>query len=158
MDRHAESTVWIDAPPQRVFERLDDQRVLSAHMARGSWMTLGSKFRIELDEGMGRRVGSVMKLGGRIAGIPLSLAERVTLHEPGQRKAWETLGDPQLLVIGAYRMGFEVQALGQGSRLRVWIDYRLPGGWLQRMPGWLLGPLYARWCVRKMTGDARRGT
>jgi hypothetical protein len=157
MERHAESTAWVPAAPERVFARLDNQRVLSAHMAKGSWMTLGSGFTIELDDEAGRRVGSVMRLSGRVLGIPLGLDEIVTVYRPGQAKVWATLGEPRLLVIGAYRMGFDLAPERQGSRLRVWIDYRQPQGYFKKLLGWILSPLYARWCVRRMTGDARKG-
>lgn len=158
MQRHAESSAWIPAAPQRVFDRLDDQRALSAHMSRRSWMTLGSTFRIDLDQWQGHRVGSIMRLNGCVAGLPLSLEEIVTRHEPGAGKAWETLGEPRLLVIGPYRMGFDLKPEGAGSRLVVWIDYHLPSGFFTRVLGRLLGPLYAHWCVRRMARDARKVT
>lgn len=156
-ERHAEAVALIHAAPQQIFSRLDDQRQLAAHMTKGSWMTLGSKFNFELDEFQGRRVGSVIRMNGRIAGIGLGLDEMVNEYEPPKRKAWATLGEPRLLVIGAYRMGFNLAVEDDGARLQVWIDYLLPSRVPLRWLGWLLGPAYARWCVRRMVEDARRG-
>lgn len=156
-ERHAEAVALIHAAPQQIFSRLDDQRQLAAHMTKGSWMTLGSKFNFELDEFQGRRVGSVIRMNGRIAGIGLGLDEMVNEYEPPLRKAWATLGEPRLLVIGAYRMGFNLAVEDDGARLQVWIDYLLPSRVPLRWLGWLLGPAYARWCVRRMVEDARRG-
>lgn len=156
-ERHAEAVALIHAAPQQIFARLDDQRQLAAHMTKGSWMTLGSKFNFELDEFQGRRVGSVIRMNGRIAGIGLGLDEMVNEYEPPKRKAWATLGEPRLLVIGAYRMGFNLAVEDDGARLQVWIDYLLPSRVPLRWLGWLLGPAYARWCVRRMVEDARRG-
>ena len=155
--RHAECEAVIAAGPDAVFARLDDQRSLSAHMTRGSWMTLGSSFRFELDPFQGRRVGSVIRMSGRVLGIPLGLDEIVTDYAPPLHKAWATIGEPRLLVIGAYRMGFDLAAEPGGVRLKVWIDYRLPEYPGLRWLGRLLGPAYAQWCVRRMVEDARKG-
>ncbi|QKO20898.1 SRPBCC family protein [Rhodoferax sp. BAB1] len=156
-ERHAEAVALIHAAPEQIFARLDDQRRLAAHMTKASWMTLGSKFNFELDQFQGHRVGSVIRMNGRVAGIELGLDEIVNGYEPPLRKAWATLGEPRLLVIGAYRMGFNLAAEGQGARLQVWIDYQLPSRAALRWLGWLLGPVYASWCVREMVEDARRG-
>lgn len=61
---------------------------------------------------------------------------------------------PRLLVVGAYRMGFDIESRPGGSRLRVFIDYALPER--MRWLGWLLGAYYARWCTRQMVDDAER--
>ncbi|WP_341922243.1 SRPBCC family protein [Polaromonas sp. YR568] len=156
-ERHAKAVALIHAAPEQIFARLDDQRRLAAHMTKASWMTLGSKFNFELDQFQGHRVGSVIRMNGRVAGIELGLDEIVNEYEPPLRKAWATLGEPRLLVIGAYRMGFILVPAGTDTRLQVWIDYELPGPLALRWLGWLLGPAYARWCVRRMVEDARRG-
>ena len=110
----------------------------------------------ELDEGRGRQVGSRIRLAGRVFGVELSVEEIVTERSPPLRKVWETIGTPRLLVIGHYRMGFELAAQGSSSMLRVFIDYALP----QRAPVWWLGRLlgrqYARWCTQRMVEDAAK--
>ncbi len=68
---------------------------------------------------------------------------------------WETIGEPRLLVIGAYRMGFAISPHAPGSRLVVSIDYRLPASGIERVLGWLLGRVYAAWCTQRMVADAR---
>lgn len=57
-------------------------------------------------------------------------------------------------MIGRYRMGFDLAPDSPGARLRVWIDYDLPAHGLSRGLGWLLGRLYAGWCVRQMVQEA----
>ena len=42
-----------------------------------------------------------------------------------------------------------------GTRLVVFIDYRLPAQGIGQALGWLLGRPYAAWCTRRMTSDAR---
>ena len=71
-------------------------------------------------------------------------------------KAWETVAEPRLLVVGHYRMGFEVQPASGGSRVRVFIDYALPEAGLPRLLGILFANWYADWCTRMMADDVKR--
>ena len=109
---------------------------------------------VELDAPQGRTVGARIRLSGRVLGIPLCVEEIVTERKPPLRKAWETTGRPQLLVIGPYRMGYEITPEGQSSRLRVFIDYALPVGPISHWIGRLFGNFYARWCTQRMADDA----
>ena len=96
-----------------------------------------------------------MRLSGRILGLSLEVIELVAQRDPPRRKTWETLGEPHLLVIGPYRMGFEIVPDANGSELLVFIDYDEPSGpW--RLAGKLLGSTYARWCTRGMVEGAAR--
>lgn len=94
-------------------------------------------------------------MNGRVLGFQLEVSEIVTEREPPHRKVWQTDGTPRLLVIGAYRMGFDIAAKGSGSRLRVFVEYDLPA-WPWRLLGLIAGRFYARWCVRAMATDAAR--
>jgi hypothetical protein len=109
---------------------------------------------IESDEGRGRTVGSRIRMAGRVFGILLTVEEVVTERDPPRRKVWETIGRPRLLVIGHYRMGFDIEPRRSGSLLRVFIDFALPdevpARWLAR----LFDSYYARWCTRRMVDDA----
>jgi hypothetical protein len=153
-DYHEESAGRMFAPAAEVFAALDDHARLSAHMSRPSWRMAWATMNLTVDAGRGRRVGSHIVLRGRILGIPLHVDEVVTISEPPRRKAWETVGAPQLLVIGSYRMGYELEPDPAGSRLRIFIDYNLPEGGVSRLVGRLFGRLYARWCTRRMVNDA----
>lgn len=146
--------VEVSTPPERLFERLDDQTRLAAHMEKPSMMMLGGRMTYTFDDAGGRAVGSVIHMGGSILGVPLSVDEVVTEHAPPRRKVWETVGHPRLLGIGAYRMGFEIDPKGDGSALRVFIDYTHPASPTGRVLGRLFAKVYARWCVRRMAADA----
>lgn len=61
---------------------------------------------------------------------------------------------PQLLVIGPYRMGYEITPRAQSSQLRVFIDYALPDGPVSYWLGRLFGNFYVRWCTQRMANDA----
>jgi hypothetical protein len=67
---------------------------------------------------------------------------------------WETVGQPRLLIMGEYRMGFDISPQDGGSNLRVFIDYELHhskrGRWLiSKLASW-----YAAWCTQRMVKDA----
>jgi hypothetical protein len=152
---HAEHSASVAAAPQAVFARLDEHALLSEHMTRSSVMMAGSRMQVVLDERRGKEVGSRITLEGAVLGLPLAVEEVVTERAPPWRKAWETVGTPRLLVIGPYRMGFEVTPEGPAqSRLRALIDYALPTGALARWLGRTLGGAYARWCTQRMVRDA----
>jgi hypothetical protein len=149
-----ETRVLVHASADAVFAHLDDHTRLSAHMTRRSWMMAGSRMDVQFDAGAGRAVGSTIRMSGRVLGIRLELVEMVTERQPPLRKVWETVGPPRLLVIGPYRMGFEVVPQGRSSGLTFFIDYALPDAGLQSWLARMLGPWYARWCTRRMAKDA----
>ncbi len=153
---HHESSGSANASVEQVFAFLDDPKALAAHMGESSMMLLGSRMLIDVDTGGGRVIGSKIRMHGRMLGIRLALEEVITKRQVPAMKVWETIGTPKLLVISHYRMGFELTRNGASSRVRVFIDYRLPnkppGSWL----GHLLSAVYARWCTRQMVMGAAR--
>lgn len=151
---HFESEVDLNATAGSIFSLLDDHSRLSAHMTKPSWMMAGSVMTLEFDASDGRAVGAFIRLTGRVLGIPLSVEEVITERNPPQRKVWNTIGRPQLMVIGPYRMGYEITPTSPHSHLRVFIDYALPNGSVSYWLGRLFGDFYARWCTQRMTNDA----
>ncbi len=151
---HFESNIDVNAAAGDIFTLLDDHSRLSAHMTKPSWMMAGSVMTLEFDASKGRAVGAFIRLTGRVLGIPLSVEEVVTERNPPLRKVWNTIGRPQLMVIGPYRMGFEITPTSTSSRLLVFIDYALPDGPVSYWLGRVFGKIYARWCTQRMTNDA----
>jgi hypothetical protein len=149
---HEEAEADVRASAPVLFVYLDDPRRLGSHMERGSWRTGGASMAYDLDAAQGRRIGSRMQLRGTVLGLRLGLTQIVTEHQPPRRKAWQTVGTPRLLVIGAYRMGLEITPASAGSRLWVFIDYRRAPS---RLLAAVLGRWYARWCVLRMVRDAK---
>ena len=156
---HAESRGQVQASAERVFELLDDHTRLAAHMNQRSWRTGWSQMALSLDEKAGRAPGSRIHLEGRVLGVQLSLEEVVIEHTPPVRKVWATVGTPRLLVIGHYRMGFELVPVNDadvaGLSLTVFIDYALPERGLSWLLGRMFGGWYARWCTQRMVADAQ---
>ena len=154
--RYAETSGPIEASPTAIYEFLDDQSNLSAHMRQSSGMMLGSSMDIHMESDHTRHVGSKFGFTGRILGIPLSVEEIVTGREPPVSKTWQTIAEPRLWVIGRYMMGFELAPRGTaGTTLRVYIRYDLPAGGFTRLLGRMFGGLYAAWCTRQMVVDAQ---
>ena len=153
--RHEEHSAPINASAERVFELLDDQTRLTEHMSTRSWKLGWGRMDTVLDAQRGRSVGSHILLRGRVFGVRLDLDEVVTRREPPLTKTWETLGEPRLLVIGPYRMGFDLTPTGTNVRLRVVIDYELPTKGFSWLLGRLVGRSYAKWCTRRMVRDAQ---
>lgn len=151
--RHYEETVLAAAEPAELFAYIDDHKQFSSHMSKSSWMMGGGKMVTSVDDGRGQKVGSHIRMTGTAFGIKLSLDEIITRYEPPFTKTWETIGNIKLLVIGQYRIGINIKNQGNGSSLRVFIDYYLPttNAWL----GKLFGEMYAKWCVQQMITGAR---
>ena len=152
--RHHRSEVYVDADANSLFALLDDHRRLAGHMERPSLMMAGATMRVETDALKGQAVGSLIRVTGRVLGVTLLVEELVTERVPPLRKTWETRGEPRLLVIGSYRMGFTISPENDRSRLVVFIDYQLPRRGFAHLLVLLFGRAYAAWCTRRMATDA----
>lgn len=151
--RHYSACIVVPSEPEALFDYLDDPARLAAHMGKSSWMTGGGHTDVEMDAGAGRTVGSRIRLRGSAFGLPVFLDEVITQREPPVAKRWQTLGKPQLWVIGSYTMGFRLKPAPAGVKLWIYLDYTLPRA--HRWLGTLLARPYAAWCVRMMLADAR---
>ncbi len=154
--RHAEAACEVGAARSAVFDYIDRPERLSAHMMRRSWQLAGRSMAIETDADGGRAVGSHIRLTGHVLGIRLYVEGKVVRREPPKLKAWETVGEPRLLVIGRYRMSVSIEERRDRSQVRIAIDYALPANAPARWFGMAFGSMYARWCVRQMAQDLAR--
>ena len=111
--------------------------------------------KTDIDEGQGKKIGSHIKMSGKIFGLSLFLDEIVTLREPPTSKEWETVGVPRLIVIGNYKMGIALKKIDQGTNLTVFIDYDLPRSFGVKLLWLLFGGVYAKWCVKQMIGGVK---
>jgi hypothetical protein len=147
--KHLEKTAVINARSSSVFDFIDDHIKFSSHMNKSSWMMGGGKMTTEVDEGKGQKIGSHIKMEGTILGMKMFLDEVVTDRTPPTRKVWKTVDNPNLIVIGNYQMGVELDPDDSKTNLKVFIDYDLPTGG-SKLLGILFGNMYARWCVDQM--------
>ena len=119
----AESRVRIEAPAEALFDYLDDHRRLAGHMSQPTTMMLGGRMSYEFDRSEGREIGGRIRMAGAFLGMRLRVEETIVERRPPTRKVWETTGRPLLVVIGSYRMGFEIEAAQEAIRtLQATID------------------------------------
>ena|SRR3989344_2100338 len=148
--RHFDASISVPATSAEVFAYADDHKNFSSHMNQSSWMMTGGKMTTEVDKGRGQEIGSHIKMRGNVLGLELSLDEVITEHNPPHRKVWKTVGEPKLLVIGNYSLGFEINPEKEKSHVTVFIDYDLPVSPRTRFLGYLFGNVYTKWCVEQM--------
>lgn len=154
LGNHLEESATLPVDPPAAFGFLDDFEALGAHMMRGSWMMAGSSMRYELDEARGKEVGAFVRMHGSFLGMSLQIDECVLERRPPQAKVWETVGRPRMIVMDAYRMGFELVPSAGGTIVSVFIDYAKPGRGIRRWLAGLAAERYARWCVHGMIAAA----
>ena len=152
--RHHSASRTLPVPAAALFAHLDDQPRLAGHMEKPSAMMGGGRMAYSFGEARGKAVGSRMRMSGTAFGLKLSVEEEVTVRDPPHVKIWRTVGNPKLLIMGAYEMGFRLAPAREGSRLTIWIDYALPGHWVGRLLGKIFASVYARWCIERMIADA----
>jgi len=148
--RHYEENIIIPVAPDDVFSYADDHTNFSSHMNKSSWMMGGGKMTTHPDDRNFQKVGSHLRMSGTVFGIKLFLDEVITHHQPPYRKEWQTVGDLDIIVIGHYKLGFEIKPENSNSKLKVYIDYNLPNSFKTRLLGILFGRFYAKWCVNQM--------
>ncbi len=153
--RHYEDSVVLKTTADSVFAYADNFNNFSSHMNKSSWMIGGGMMETKTDEEKGQKVGSHIKMRGKVFGITLFLDEVVTQYEPPLRKAWQTVGDLSLLVIGNYELGFEINPENNNSKFKVYINYELPRSLRTRWLGFLFGGIYAKWCVKQMISGTK---
>ncbi len=150
LSRHYQNSLVIPASAEDIFAYADNHQNFSSHMNKSSWMMGGSRMETRVDDGQGQAVGSHIYMDGKVFGIKLSLDEVVTKREPPRYKEWQTVGNPKLLIIGHYRMSFEISSDGNTSKFKVSIDYELPKSLGGSLLGSIFGGTYAKWCVQQM--------
>ena len=152
----------VPVSPEAVFEFVDDPGNLTGHMSGRSASMGGGRMVLAEDAWKGRKIGSRLALTGSAFGMRLRVETIVTEHEPPMRKAWKTIGEPRLIVIGSYRMFVDLTRLpGDGlarpmTGLVVGIDYDLPRARIARLIARVLSGWYARWCTTRMLRDTIR--
>ena len=151
---HQRIKVDVAAAAPQVFGILDNHRRLAAHMEKPSIMMAGATMHGATDTLNGRSVSSLINVRTLILGVNLAGDEVVTERIPPLCKICETQGEPRLLVIGSYLMGFTISDRGNRSRLAVFIHYQLPRNGFPRVFGLIFGGVYAAWCTRRLATDA----
>ena len=126
-----ERDIWIDAPPERVYDVVMDPRRLE------EWVTIHDHLEDAPDVPLkkGSKLTQVLRLAGRRFHVRWTVVE----NEPCKRVVWEGRGP-----VGSHAMViYEFEPNGTGTRFSYSNEYDLPGGFLGRMAGG---------AVRRVTG------
>lgn len=150
------STLPVRAPPDALFDYLDDHRNLSS--SHGTAILGHDGFEHEGPRGRARGAGPSARGSASPEAFWASLGRKPDRHrtraatpegvDHGRRAS--ALGDRTLLD------GFRIVPQSTSSLLTVFICCDLPRAFATRLPGRLLGGIYARWCMRRRTGAAAR--
>jgi hypothetical protein len=145
-------TVSIAASSERVFAYVDDIRNLARHMSENrSVPMMGSKLKLEIVTTEPTGIGATYRYSGQMLGLVLDFSETVITYVAGREKIWRTVGNPKLLIMRGYEMRVLVEPVTPASsNLTISIDYELPVSGFWRAAGWLLAPVYSRWCLTGM--------
>jgi hypothetical protein len=152
---HLDETVMIGVPPAVVFAWIDDPRNTGWHMSRPSVAMLGSVLHTEQVSSNESGLDATYRSHGRILGLPIDFTARVTRWVPDREKVWRTIGEPRLIILGAFEMQLTTAPEGDDCRLTAGIDYTLPKSLAGRLLGHLLARPYSRWCLRRICRDAK---
>lgn len=148
--------ITIRAPVKSVFRYMDDLSKTGMHMSENSMMMMGSKLKLEHVSGPEKGMGATFRWKGKTMGFPLDFTVRVTKWAENEEKVWETVGNPQLVILGWYLMRLRTVADGEGTRVSLEIRYRRPERLFYKLLSVLFARVYAEWCLSRMLNDTKR--
>src|SRR5512138_1320882 len=104
--------IQIQAPPEKVFETLDDLGVTGMHMTQSSPMMMGSKLHLQYLTENHIGLGSKYRWTGKMVGLNMDFTVEVTKWIKGVEKTWETMGEAKMIIYSWYRMNLLVSRQG----------------------------------------------
>lgn len=144
------------APPEKVFEYMDDINNVGWHMSdKSSMPMMGGRLKLEvIDDKEG--VGGAYRWKGGVMGMAIDIKETVIKWIKNSEKTWVTIENPRMIVMSKYTMHLLLTPAEKGTKVLFEIDYSLP-----RTPwGWIIGMLlarkYAKWCLQRACEDAKK--
>lgn len=156
MTKTLKKKIQIRAPVEKVFAFMDDLAKTGMHMSERSMMMMGSKLKLEHTSGPEKGEGAVFRWSGKVAGLPVDFTEAVFRWKENEEKIWETVGSPQMIILGWYRMRLSTKPGGEGTSVSLEIEYAPPKGFFYRLLYLGLAGWYANWCLSKMLGDTKK--
>jgi hypothetical protein len=144
------------APPDRVFDVMDDLGVSGAHMTNSSMMMMGSKLSLEYLTPFHKGPGTKYRWKGKMMGLRMDFTMEVTKWIEGVEKVWETIGESMLIIYSGFQMTLKVYPESMGAKAELSISYNKPTSFIQKILCFLLADWYCNWCLRKMLNDARK--
>ena len=146
---HFEQAIDIKARPQDVFAFVDDIHHTGWHMEKSSMPMMGGKMEVEILSKNRTGLGAAYRWTGRVLGMPIDFSETVVKYAKDKERVWRTIGEPKIIIIGHYEMGFKLTTIQRSTRLTIYISYELPKPLFGKFLGWLLSGWYSKWCLKK---------
>lgn len=148
--------IIINAPVEKVFRFMDDLAKTGMHMSERSMMMMGKKLKIEHLPSPEKGVGAIFRWTGKMMGLSIDFTETVTLWKENEEKVWETIGSPQMIILGWYRMRLTTEPSEKGTRVSLEIQYTLPIVFFYKLLSLVFARWYADWCLGSMLGDTKK--
>lgn len=147
--------IQVQAPPEKVFETLDDLGVTGMHMTQSSAMMMGSKLQLEYLTSHHIGLGSKYRWTGKMMGMKMDFTVEVTKWIKDMEKIWETIGEAKMIIYSWYRMNLTVTPVENVTEAELSITYEKPKGWFAKIISFLFADWYCNWCLKNMLNDAR---
>lgn len=143
------------APPEKVFQYLDNLGVTGMHMTQSSAMMMGNKLHLEYLTQNHSGLGTKYRWTGKIVGLEMNFTVEVTKWNNGIEKIWETVGVAKMIIYSWFCMRLFVFIEDNTTVAELSISYRRPKEWFRKLISFLLADLYCVWCLRKMLSDTK---
>jgi hypothetical protein len=147
--------IFINASVSQVFQFMDDLAKTGMHMSERSMMMMGSKLKIEHLPSPEKGMGAIFRWSGKMMGLPIDFTETVTIWKENEEKVWETIGSPQMIILGWYQMRLTTEPSEKGTLASMEIQYTPPKGFFYKLLSAVFARWYADWCLGKMLGDTK---
>jgi hypothetical protein len=152
---HLSRSIRIAAPPEAIFNHVDDIHNTGWHMEKSSMPLMGSRMSVETLSTNHTGLGATYRWTGRVLGMPLDFTETVISWVKNKERVWRTIGEPKIIIMSNYEMAFFIKKAKGGSELTIEISYELPRAFFGKLLGLLLADWYSNWCLTNMTSDAK---
>ncbi len=147
--------IVINAPPERVFNYVDDIYHTGWHMSKSSMPMMGSSLKLEILSKNSTGQGAVYRWSGKIMGLTMDFSEIVTKWVKNKERVWKTIDQPKIIIMSNYEMWFFTDPIGKNTKLTFGLSYDLPKNVFGFILGFLLADWYSKWCLNNMCQGAK---
>jgi hypothetical protein len=144
------------APPDVVFDCLDDLGVTGMHMTKSSMPMMGGEMHLEFLSLHKTGLHTKYRWTGKALWWILDFTVEVTKWIKGKEKTWQTIGPTRIILYSWFQMNLKIETNSAETIARLSISYEKPKGIFSQILCFLLGSFYARWCLKNMLNDTEK--
>lgn len=149
-------TQTYNAPPEKVFQLLDDLSVTGMHMTQSSMAMMGSKLNLEFLTENKTGLGTKFRWTGKMLWMKMDFTVVVTKWIKGKEKVWETVGESKMIIYSWYRMNLILTSTGELTVATLSITYEKPNEWYFNILSFFFAKPYCNWCLNNMLRDCKK--